>query len=88
MFALWLVQFALSGFEKPLGPPELHNTLAGGLAGWLSVGVEQVETLAHRGKEVITGLYFLWAAIALVVGIKQRTLQAITAFPQLMRDHW
>jgi cation:H+ antiporter len=88
MFALWLVQFLLSGLEKPLGPPELHNNLASGLAGWLSVGVEQVEKLAHLGKELVTGLYLVWAAIALVIGIKGGTLKGITSFPQLMRDHW
>ena len=88
MFALWAVQFLLSGLEKPLGPPELHNNLANGLAGLLSVAVEQVEKLAHLGKEVVTGLYLVWAAIALVIGIKGGTLKGITSFPQLMRDHW
>jgi cation:H+ antiporter len=94
LFTLWLVQFVLSGFEKPLGPPDLHNSLALGLSGWLSVGVDKVETLARQGKEVIAGLYFIWAAIVLILGIKRHFggqdggLVAITTFPRLMREHW
>ena len=94
LFTLWLVQFVLSGFEKPLGPPDLHNSLAIWLSGWLSVGVDQVETLARQGKEVIAGLYFIWAALVLVLGLKRHFggqdggLVAITTFPRLMREHW
>src|SRR5258708_1290235 len=61
LFTLWVVQFVLSGFEKPIDPGMPYNSFAAPVAGWLSVGVEQVEAFAHHGKELITALYFIWA---------------------------
>jgi len=88
LFLLWAVQFLLSGFEKPLGPPDLHNSLALQVSGLISVGVDQVERLAHLGKEVITGLYFAWSALILFRAFRSGGFQAITVFPRLMREHW
>jgi cation:H+ antiporter len=88
LFLLWATQFVLSGFEKPFGPDDLHNSLALQVAGWLSVGVEGVEDFARIGKEVITGLYFVWSAIILLTAFRKRSFEAITEFPRLMREHW
>ena len=87
LFLLWVVQFVLSGFEKPL-EPGAHNSLALQLASWISVGVEQIEGLARVGKEVITYIYFVWSAIIIVMAFKRRSFEAITVFPRLMREHW
>lgn len=87
LFLLWVVQFVLSGFEKPLDPGA-HNSLALQLASWISVGVEQIEGLARVGKEVITYIYFVWSAIIIVMAFKRRRFEAITVFPRLMREHW
>jgi cation:H+ antiporter len=87
LFVLWGVQFVLSGFEKPLDPAA-HSALAQHVAGWLSIGVEQVEAFARRGKELITWAYFFWAAVLIVLGITKRGFEAITIFPRLMREHW
>lgn len=89
LFALWAVQFVLSGFEKPIDPAMPHNSLAAHVAGWLSIGADQVEWLAHRGKEVITALYFIWTGVIIGVAIKRRsTFEAFAVFPKLMREHW
>lgn len=88
LFLLWAIQFLLSGFEKPLGPPDLHNTLALQVSNLISVGVDQVERLAHLGKEVITGLYFVWSALILFRAFRSGGFEAITVFPRLMREHW
>jgi cation:H+ antiporter len=94
LFTLFATQFFMSGLEKPLGPPDLHNSLATAVAGWLSLSVDAVETFARRVKEVITALYFIWAAIVLILGIKRSVggkdggLVAITSLPRLMREHW
>ena len=94
LFTLFATQFFMSGLEKPLGPPDLHNSLATALAGWLSLSVDGVEAFARRVKEVVTALYFIWAAIVLVLGIKRSLggkdggLVAITSLPRLMREHW
>ncbi|HSE35799.1 MAG TPA: hypothetical protein VLG74_00765, partial [Blastocatellia bacterium] len=89
LFTLWAVQFVLSGFERPLDPTMPHNSLAVGLAGWLSVGAERIESLAHTGKEVITGLYFVWTGALIAVALKRRTnFEAFALFPKLMREHW
>lgn len=87
LFLLWVVQFLLSGFEKPLGPPDLHNSLALQVSGLISVGVDQIERFAQLGKEVITGLYFVWSALILFRSFRGG-LEAITVFPRLMREHW
>ncbi len=87
LFVLWAVQFMLSGFEKPLGDAGLHNSLALQVAGWTGIAVEQIELTAQRGKEVITGLYFLWAALLLFRGFRGG-FKALTEFPRLMREHW
>ena len=92
IFTLWALQFALSGFEKPLAmtaTDAAHNRLAEQVAMWLSVGVEQVELFARRGKETITALYFLWAAFVVGATIKRRAMfEAFAVLPKLMREHW
>lgn len=89
LFTLWAVQFVLSGFEKPIDPGMPYNSFAAHIAGWISVGVEQVEAFAHRGKELITALYFIWAGAKIGVAIKRRTMfEAFVVFPKLMREHW
>ena len=89
LFTLWAVQFVLSGFEKPIDPGMPYNSFAAHVAGWLSVGVEQVEAFAHHGKEVITASYFIWAATEVGVAIKRRSMfEAFVVFPKLMREHW
>ena len=89
LFTLWGVQFVLSGFERPLDPTVPHNSLALGLAGWISVGAERIESLAHIGKEVITAVYFIWSAgLVAAAFIRRRTFEAFAIFPKLMRDHW
>ena len=89
LFALWAIQFVLSGFEKPIDPTMPHNSLAVHLAGWLSLSAEHIESIAHRGKEVITALYFVWAGACVGVAIKRRRMfDAFVMFPKLMREHW
>lgn len=89
LFALWAVQFVLSGFEKPIDPAMPYNNFAAHVAGWLSVGVEQVEAFAHHGKEVITALYFIWTGAIVGVAVKRRSMfEAFAVFPKLMREHW
>ncbi len=89
LFTLWAVQFVLSGFEKPIDPGMPYNSFAAHLAGWLSIGVEQVEAFAHHGKEVITALYFIWTAAIVGVALKRRSMfEAFAVFPKLMREHW
>jgi len=89
LFTLWAVQFVLSGFERPIDPTMPHNSLAVHVAGWLSIGADHVESFAHRGKEVITALYFLWTAGIIAVAIKRRSqFEAFTVFPKLMRENW
>jgi len=89
LFTLWAVQFVLSGFEKPIDPGMPYNSFAAHVAGWLSVGVVQVEAFAHHGKEVITASYFIWAATEVGVAIKRRSMfEAFVVFPKLMREHW
>jgi len=92
LFTLWLAQFVLSGFEKPLAMTETdisHNSLAQHMAGWLSVSVDYVELFARRGKEIITVLYFAWTGIIFASAIKRRSLFEVFAiFPKLMREHW
>jgi cation:H+ antiporter len=88
LFLLWATQFFLSGVEKPFGPADLHNSLAIEVARWLAVSVDGVEATAKIGKEVITGLYFAWSAIILLMAFRRRSFEAITEFPRLMREHW
>lgn len=89
LFVLWGVQFALSGFEKPLGVDAPSNSLALGLASWLSVEAAQVERVAARGKELITLLYFAWAAaLILLLIFRRRGFDAFPTFRRLMREHW
>jgi len=89
LFALWAIQFVLSGFEKPIDPAMPHNSLAVHLAGWLSLNAEHIESIAHRGKEVVTALYFVWAGACIGVAIKRRRMfDAFVMFPKLMREHW
>ena len=92
LFRLWLVQFVLSGFEAPaVVMPGMsdHNSLAVRLAAWLSVNVEQVETLAHQGKLLITASYFAWVSLTIAVAFKRRNVfAAFSIFPRLMREHW
>jgi len=89
LFSLWAVQFIFSGFEKPIDPAMPHNNLAIHVAGWLSITADHVQSFAHRGKEVITAMYFIWTGIIIGVAIKRRSLfEAFAAFPKLMREHW
>ncbi len=50
--------------------------------------VEGVENFATIGKEVITGLYFAWSSIILLMAFRKRSFEAITEFPRLIREHW
>jgi cation:H+ antiporter len=90
LFTLWAIQFALSGFEKPLALSEgveAHNSLATQLSGLLSIGVDRIEMLAKLGKELITALYFIWSAIVVALALRQRAmLQAFVIFPKLIRE--
>jgi cation:H+ antiporter len=89
LFALWAIQFALSGLEKPIDPGMLHNSLAAHIGGWLSIGVEHVESFAHLGKQAITALYFIWTGAVIGIAIKRRhPFEAFVVFPKLMREHW
>src|SRR5205085_12097188 len=92
LLALWLVQFGIAGFEAPavVAPGmSAHNSLATQMAAWLSVGVEQVETWAHRCKLLITASYFAWVAVTVAVAFKRRNVfAAFSIFPRLMREHW
>lgn len=89
IFILWAVQFVLSGFEKPIDPTMPHNNFAEHLAGWLSISADSVEYVAHRGKEVITALYFIWTGAIIAAAVKNRSaFRAFTVFPRLMREHW
>lgn len=88
LFILFFIQFALSGFEKPLDPGVEFNAMAAQVGNLFSVAPQQIERLAYRGKEVITALYFLWSAIIVAFGFRGRGFQAIKIFPRLMREHW
>jgi len=92
VFTLWALQFVLSGFEKPLAmtaTDAAHNRLAEQAAMWLSVGVDQVELFARRGKEIITAAYFLWTALVIGATIKRRAMfEAFAVLPKLIREHW
>ncbi len=88
LFGLWLVQFLLSGLEKPLDVGVEYNALAAAAGNLLSVSTTAVENFARIGKEVITGLYFLWAAVIVVFGFFGRGFTVFKVFPKLMREHW
>jgi cation:H+ antiporter len=89
LFALWGIQFVLSGFEKPLAIDAPSNSLALGLASWLSIEAAQVERVAARGKEIVTLLYFIWAAaLVLLLVLRRRGFEAFPTFRRLMREHW
>jgi cation:H+ antiporter len=90
LFALWAIQFVLSGFERPLDlSADAHNSLALQAAAWLNMDVATIERLATDGKHLITGCYFTWAAIVVAISIKTRSaFEAIKVFPRLMREHW
>lgn len=89
LFILWAAQFVMSGFEKPIDPTMVSNSLTLWASGLLSVRAERVESFAHKLKEVITFLYFSWSAVLLATCIvKRKGLEAIAIFPKLMRDHW
>jgi hypothetical protein len=88
LFLLWLIQFMLSGLEKPLDPGVEYTALAKSVADLISVGVTQVEHVAKLGKEIITGLYFAWSALIVIMSFTRRGFAALTIFPRLMREHW
>jgi cation:H+ antiporter len=89
LFTLWGVQFVLSGFEKPIDPAMPANSLAVNFAGWLRIEAQQIESFAHLGKEIITGLYFVWTAMIIAIAVKRRSMfEALAVFPKLMREHW
>jgi cation:H+ antiporter len=88
LFTLFLIQFVLSGFEKPLDPGVEFNAMAAQVGHLFSASAQQVEVFAHRGKIAITGLYFVWTVIIIVVGFFGRGFKAIEIFPRLIREHW
>jgi cation:H+ antiporter len=88
LFLLWLIQFMLSGFEKPLDPGVEQNSFAVQVGSWLSIGATQIENFARIGKEVITGLYFVWSAIIIILGFTGRGFTVFKVFPKLLREHW
>lgn len=88
LFLLFVIQFMLSGLEKPLDPGVEYNALAKSVGDLIAVGVTQVEYVAKLGKEIITGLYFAWAALLLALAAKRKGLAALTLFPRLLREHW
>ncbi|HKV38444.1 MAG TPA: hypothetical protein VJX67_04460 [Blastocatellia bacterium] len=89
LFALFLTQFIMSGFEQQLYPVPATSNMAAAVAGWLSVRVNSIEAVAHRAKEIVTLIYFLWSAILAVIFLARRKgLEALSVFPRLMREHW
>src|SRR5215471_666206 len=75
LFVLWAVQFILSGFERPFEMgPDAHNRFALLVSSLFSADVATIERLATDGKHVITGAYFLWAAILIALCVKSRQL--------------
>jgi cation:H+ antiporter len=89
LFGLWGVQFVMSGFEQSVDPAMAHNSLSLWAAGLLGVEAGRVESFAHLLKQAITAIYFTWTAIELAVCvIKRKGLEAVSIFPQLIREHW
>jgi hypothetical protein len=90
LFALWAIQFLLSGFERPLDVTAGSNRLAVAASGWSGINVETLEALATEGKKVITASYFAWAAVIIVFSARRAGggFKAIRVFPKLMREHW
>ncbi|MEW6127118.1 MAG: hypothetical protein AB1757_08770 [Acidobacteriota bacterium] len=88
LFLLWLIQFVLSGFEKPLDPGVEHNAFAVQVGGLLSVSATAIENLARIGKETITILYFVWAGILVLLGLTGRGFSVFKVFPKMIREHW
>jgi hypothetical protein len=89
LFALWAIQFVFSGFEKPVDPSMPHNSLAVYLGGVVGLAAVQIGCVAHRGKEVITALYFFWTGAIVAAALKKRRgFEAFIVFPKLMREHW
>jgi len=89
LFGLWAIQFLLSGLEKPIDPAMTSSNFAAHVAGWLSMRVESIESIAHAGKEIITASYFVWAGVMIGIAIKRRRMfEAFVVFPKLMREHW
>jgi cation:H+ antiporter len=88
LFLLWLIQFMLSGFEKPLDPGVDQNAFAAQVGSWFSIGATGIENFARIGKEVITGLYFVWSAIIILLGFTGRGFTVFKVFPKLLREHW
>lgn len=88
LFMLWVIQFVLSGFEKPL-EPGAHNSLALQLARMFSTDANKIEWSAHLGKLVITYLYFIWVGVIFAVAIRRRNMfRVFKVFSRLMREHW
>jgi cation:H+ antiporter len=89
LFALWGIQFLMSGFEAPVYQVGATNALAVDASRWFGIGVDRIELIATRSKEVVTALYFLWSALVVVVNLVRRSgFAALTDFPRLMREHW
>jgi cation:H+ antiporter len=89
LFGLWGIQFLMSGFEAPVYQVGATNALAVDASHWFGIGVDRVELIATRSKEVVTALYFLWSALVVAVAIiRRRGFDALTDFPRLMREHW
>ncbi|PYP88965.1 MAG: hypothetical protein DMF61_04495 [Blastocatellia bacterium AA13] len=89
LFALWMIQFLMSGLENPIDPTMAHSSIAQWTAHLFSLTPDWIEQAAHLTKIVITVLYFVWSAAVIVAFIVRRKgLEAITHFPRLMREHW
>jgi hypothetical protein len=45
--------------------------------------------VADAVKQIVTALYFLWAAGEIITSIaRKRNLEAFVIFPRLLREHW
>jgi hypothetical protein len=79
----------MSGFEAPVYQVGASNALAFDASRWFGTGVDRIELMATRSKEVVTALYFLWSALVVAFAIiRRRGFDALTDFPRLMREHW
>jgi hypothetical protein len=85
LFVLWVAQFLFSGLEPSPGLPLAQNSLLRWVAG-LSGGssLEKVAEAATLSKQIITGIYFAWAAVA-AVRVIRRPRNVFTVLPALLR---
>lgn len=89
LFGMWAVQFVFSGLEAPPPGAAGINEFSRMLATWIGSEAARVEHFAHAVKIGMTGLYFGWAGVeVLMVAFGRRSLTAFTSFPKLVREHW